>query len=171
MLLSKRRIILIGVVAAVVGAIVLLPLILTITLPSNLNSIAIKLTKVETMNNVTASDSQVLHLNVFFSMYNPTDKSLTTSKIEYRLYANGRSLGTGLLSYEDVPVNGRPQLLPSTNTTLQSPFEVRRSGSDASILKLIENPSLVKSVRWRVDGVADIESGFSSSPKQFTAHL
>jgi hypothetical protein len=79
MLFSKRRIILIGVVAAVVATIVFLPLILTLTLPTNINDIAVRLEKVEVVKNATAVNPQIVQLNVIFGVHNPTDKSLTTS--------------------------------------------------------------------------------------------
>ena len=80
MFLSRRRIVLILVIAAVAGAIILLPLILTATLPADLNTIAIRLSKVEVVN----STNEDISLNVIFSIHNPTQKSLTTSKIDYR---------------------------------------------------------------------------------------
>ena len=49
MFLSRRRIILIGAITAVAITIILLPLILTITLP-NLNSLTIDISKVEAIN-------------------------------------------------------------------------------------------------------------------------
>ena len=111
MLFSKRRIILIGVIAAVVVTIVFLPLVLTITLPTNVNDVTVRLVKVEVVKNATAVNPRIVQLNLIFGVHNPTDKSLTTSRIEYQLFANGRPLGDGLLSYEDVPVNGRPATL------------------------------------------------------------
>ena len=103
-----------------VATIVLLPLILTITLPTDIKDVTISLGKVEVVKNATADNPRMVHLNLIFDVHNPTDKSLTTSKIEYQLFANGQPLGEGLLSYEDVPVNGRPQLLriPTLNCSL-----------------------------------------------------
>jgi hypothetical protein len=171
MLLSKRRIILIGVIAAVVATIVLLPLILTITLPIDIKDVTISLGKVEVVKNATADNPRIVHLNLIFDVHNPTDKSLTTSKIEYQLFANGQPLGGGLLSYEDVPVNGRPQLLSNTDARLQSQFIVTPSNVNAEIIKQITNPSTGKKITWKVVGQADIESGFSSSSKSFTNEI
>jgi LEA14-like dessication related protein len=121
MFLSRRRVILIGVIAAVASAIILLPLILTITLPADLNSVTIALSNVSAIAPNTADDRQRNQLNVYFNVYNPTQKTLTTSKIEYELFANGVPLGQGILSYEDIPLNGRPQLYYNSTTTLKSP--------------------------------------------------
>ena len=127
MLFSKRRIILIGVIAPVVVTIVFLPLVLTITLPTNVNDVTVRLVKVEVVKNATAVNPRIVQLNLIFGVHNPTDKSLTTSRIEYQLFANGRPLGDGLLSYEDVPVNGRPNSfpIPTLNYSLNLLFRLR----------------------------------------------
>jgi len=151
--------------------IVLLPLILTITLPTDVSDVTIKLEKVEVVKNATALNPRIVQLNLIFGVHNPTDKSLTTSKIEYQLFANGHPLGDGLLSYEDVPVNGRPQLLSRTDAKLQSQFTLTPSNSNAEVMKLIPNPLTGKNITWKVVGEADIDSGFSSSSKSFTNQI
>ncbi|MFL6394256.1 MAG: hypothetical protein ACJ708_06310, partial [Nitrososphaeraceae archaeon] len=118
MFLSRRRMILIGVIGAIVVIIILLPQILTITLPPNVNSVNINLSNVEMVNPNIANDSGRIELNVYFNVYNPTQQVLTTSKIEYQLFANGMPLGSGILSYEDIPLNGRPQLYYNSTTPL-----------------------------------------------------
>lgn len=172
MFLSRRRIILIGVIAAIASAIILLPLILTITLPADLNSVTIDLSNVNAITPNIASDSQRIPLDVYFKVYNPTQKTLTTSKIEYTLFANGMPLGQGILSYEDIPLNGRPQLYYNSTTTLKSPFEVTYSNSSAGFFnKMVQNPEAAKQIKWKVEGEAQIESGFSSYPKRFSSEL
>jgi LEA14-like dessication related protein len=166
--LSRRRIILIGVIAAVAITIVLLPLILTVTLPSNLNSVSITLSKVEVIN---MTGSNLVNLNLFFNIHNPTGTTLTTSGIDYDLFANGTRLGPGSLSYADVPVNGRPQLFSNTAITLQSPFQFVNSHPNSQILKFVQNPATLKHMKWKADGVLSLESGFSSASKQFNATL
>jgi LEA14-like dessication related protein len=167
--LSRRRIILIGVIAAVAITIILLPLIVTITLPSNLNSVGITLSKVEVIN---TTGSNLVNLNLFFKIHNPTQTTLTTSGIDYDLVANGTPLGPGSLSYADVPVNGRPQLFSNSTITLQSPFQFINSHSNSQIFKFVQNPARLKNIKWEVvDGVLSLESGFSSASKQFNATL
>jgi hypothetical protein len=172
MFLSRRRIILIGVITAIVATIVLLPLILTITLPSDLNQLTISVSKVEAVNPDVANDTQRVQLNVYFNVYNPTRNVLTTSRIDYQLFADGKPLGQGILSYEDIPLNGRPQLYYHSNTTLKSLFKPTYSNANILLLnKMLSNPDIVKQIKWRVEGEAQIESGFSSTPKQFNAEL
>jgi LEA14-like dessication related protein len=169
MFLSRRRIILIVAIAAVIGAIILLPLILATFSAPDINSITIELSKVE-VKNIT-NDNKRIPLDLFFNVQNPTNKAVTTSKVEYNLIANGKSLGHGVLSYEDIPLNGRPQLLPGLTTTLQSTFELNQSNLNSNIFRAIKNAEAVKQIKWKVEGVAEIESAFSSSPKQFSDEL
>jgi LEA14-like dessication related protein len=168
MFLSRRRIVLIAAIAGVAIAIVFLPLILTITLPTNLNTVSIALAKVEVVN---VTGSSLINLNVFFSVHNPTDTTLTTSGIDYQLFANGTLLGQGSLSYADIPVNGRPQLFSNTTITIQSQFPVVNSHSNSQIFKLIQNPATLKQIKWKAEGVVDLDSGVSSSSKQFSTVL
>jgi len=172
MFLSRRRIILVGVIAAIAIIIILLPLILTITLPADLNKLSIKLSKVEAVPQDITNASQKAQLNVYFNVYNPTQQTLTTSRIDYQLFADGKSLGNGTLSYEDIPLNGRPQLYYNSNSTLKSSFLLTSSNANTPILKrLLSNPEAAKQIKWSVEGVAQIESGFSSSPKKFSTQL
>lgn len=168
MFLSRRRVVLIAVIAAVAITIILLPLILTITLPSNLKTVSIALAKVEVVN---MTGTGLINLNVFFSIHNPTGTTLTTSGIEYQLFANGTLLGPGSLSYGDVPVNGRPQLFSNATITLQSPFQVVNSHHKSQIFKVVQNPATFRHIKWKVDGVTELESGFSSASKQFSTTL
>ena len=169
MFLSRRRIILIVAIAAVIGAIILLPLILATFSAPDINSIIIELSKVE-IKDIT-NDNKSIPLDLFFNVHNPTNKAVTTSKIEYNLIANGESLGHGVLSYEDIPLNGRPQLLPGLTTTLQSTFELNESNLNSNIFRVIKNAEAAKQIKWKVEGVAQIESAFSLSPKQFSDEL
>src|SRR5919205_3226431 len=168
MFLSRRRLVLIGVIAAIATVIIMLPLILTITLP-DVNKLRISLLKVEAVPQDITNASQKPQLNVYFNVYNPIQQTLTTSGIEYQLFADGKSLGNGTLSYEDIPLNGRPQLYYNSNSTLKSSFLLTSSNANIPIIKrMLSNPEAAKQIKWSVEGVAQIESGFSSSPKKFS---
>jgi hypothetical protein len=168
MFLSRRRIILIGAITAVAITIILLPLIVTITLP-NLNNLTIDMSKVEAINDT--NNTQGSQLNVVFVVYNPTKQTLTTSRIEYELFADGKSLGSGILSFEDIPLNGRPQFYSNSSTTLQSTFKITSNSIAQLFNKIVENHESIKQIKWRVTGVATIESGFSSSSKEFSNEI
>jgi hypothetical protein len=168
MFLSRRRIILIVAIAAIAIAIILLPLILATFTAPDINSITIELSRVEVRD---ITNDRIIPLNLFFNVHNPTDKAMTTSKIDYNLFADGESLGQGVLSYEDIPLNGRPQLSPGLTTTLQSTFEISQSNMNSDIFRVIKNADATEQIKWKIEGVAQIESAFSLSPKQFSDEL
>jgi hypothetical protein len=164
MFLTRRRAVLIGVAAAIAAAIILTPLILTLTLPPDINAVTIDLDKVEI--SPEEETANLLTLNVFFKVANPTDKTLTTSKIEYTLFANGESLGTGLIDYVDIPVHGRPQLLSGGEpATIMSKFEIPRN--DPSLTQINIGNLSSSDINWEAEGIADIESGFVTTPLAF----
>ena len=162
MFLSRRRLVLIGTATVIVGVIILLPLILTITLP-DLGPIDIIVKKIELED---LSEDNIATLNVVFNIKNPTGQALTTSKIDYELYANGESIGEYTKSYIDIPLNGRPQLLSNTDTNISSVIET--PVLDEKIrLDLRNNNQSLQNIEWTINGDAIIESGFSSAPKIF----
>jgi LEA14-like dessication related protein len=162
--LSRRRLVLIGTVAVIVGVIVLLPLILTITLP-DLGAVDITVKNIELQD---ISDDNIATLKVIFNIKNPTGQALTTSKIDYDLSANGESIGDFTKSYIDIPLNGRPQLLSNTDTNISSVIETPIL--DEKIRADIRNNNQsLQNIEWTINGNAIIESGFSSAPKIFNA--
>jgi len=162
--LSRRRLVLIGTVTVIVGVIVLLPLILTITLP-DLSAVNITVKNIELEN---ISEDNIATLKVVFNIKNPTSQALTTSKIDYQLDANGELIGNFTKSYIDIPLNGRPQLLSNTDTNISS--EIETPALDEKIMSDIRNNNQsLQNIEWTIDGNAIIESGFSSAPKIFNA--
>ena len=163
MFLSGRRLVLVGISAIVGGIIILLPLILTITLP-DLNKVNITIEKIE-YNGLIEKNSTAL-LNIFFNINNPTSQALTTSKIDFTLFANGISLGTNTIQYIDIPVNGRPQLLANRDSVIHqvinAPITDKKLSTD-----LRNNNGKLQNINWKVEGSAIIESVFSSSVKNF----
>jgi predicted extracellular nuclease len=149
----------------VVIVIVLLPVILTITLP-NLNGIKITLQKIE-YNGLIAKNNTAM-LNIFFDITNPTSQALTTSQIDFKLFANGKSLGDHVIQYADIPLNGRPQILANGDSVIHQVINVPNLDKNL-IADLNKNNQTIKNIRWKAEGSAIIESGFSSAPKNFTS--
>jgi len=162
--LSRRRLVLIGTATVIIGVIVLLPLILTITLP-DLSAVDIIVKNIELQD---ISEDNIATLKVVFNIKNPTDQALTTSKIDYELNANGESIGEYTKSYIDIPLNGRPQLLSNTDTNISAVIETpvldEKIRSDFR-----NNNQSLQNIEWTINGNAIIESGFSSAPKIFNA--
>jgi len=138
--------------------------------PSDINAVKINLEKVEVENPSPEEETaNLLTLNVFFKVENPTDKTLTTSKIDYTLLANGESLGNGHIDYVDIPVHGRPQLLSGSEATIKSKFEIPRN--DPSLTQINIGNFTSSDINWEVEGTADIESGFVTAPLAFRDEL
>ncbi|WP_458719295.1 hypothetical protein [Candidatus Nitrosocosmicus sp. R] len=154
----------IGTATVIIGVIVLLPLILTITLP-DLSAVDIIVKNIELED---ISEDNIATLKVVFNIKNPTEQALTTSKIDYELNANGESIGEYTKSYIDIPLNGRPQLLSNTDTNISAVIETpvldEKIRSDFR-----NNNQSLQNIEWTINGNAIIESGFSSAPKIFNA--
>jgi hypothetical protein len=165
MFLSRRRMVLIGISAVVIGTIILLPLILTVTLP-DLSKLSITIDKIEFEGIEEKNNTAIL--NVSLNVTNPTTQALTTSKIDYRIFANGESLGDYTNSYADIPINGRPQFLANRDSILQHEINVPLV-EQRFVTDLNNNNKTLQNIDWEVQGSAIIESGFSSTIKNFTA--
>lgn len=108
-------------------------------------------------------------IDVVFRVTNPTDKTVTTSKIEYDLIADSTELGNSILSYEDVPPNGRPTILPHRSINLTSLFQLPTSQPTQIDFSKLANGSL--DIDWKVQGIARIESAVTLHEKPFTDEL
>ena len=171
MFIGARRAILIGVIGAIVAFIVLFPAIPDLLRGgSELRDVTIDIQNIAIENTNTVNNT--IPLKVTFKINNQADKVLSTSKIDYTIYANNTSLGNGLLSYEDIPPNGRPQLYPHSPTTLESTFVLDRTGSNSALFDKIHDVKfMTNSTEWRVNGTAQIDSAFTIYPIDFGGNL
>ena len=78
------------------AVIVLLPAILATLSGQGITDIKISLNRVEKMSLNDAN--KTISLKVVFAFLNPTDRALTTSRIDYNLTGNDTLLGTNTLS-------------------------------------------------------------------------
>ena len=83
MFLSKRRIVLFGVIGALVITIILLPRIQYFVNAPDVNVIDFNLAAVNISNISNNTNNNNIELSLLFDVYNPSDKSATTSKVEY----------------------------------------------------------------------------------------
>jgi LEA14-like dessication related protein len=171
MFIGSRRAILIGAIAAIVAFIVLFPAI-----PDLLKG-GSELTDVKIIiKNITIENPNLINntipLKVTFEILNQGNKALSTSKIEYTVNANNTHLGNGILSYEDIPPNGRPQLYPNSPTTLQSTILLSHTNSNSELFDKLHNGKFVtNSTEWNVNGTAQIDSAFTIYPIAFNSKL
>ena len=104
------------------------------------------------------------HLDVRFNLVNPTSIVLTISTINYQLYANGKSIGEGHFTTEDIPEAGRPALFAKSNLTLPNTFEL------VSNEKITEEYSAITThqpVKYQLKGQVTIESFLTAIIKDF----
>lgn len=168
MIIGKRRAILFAVIAGIAIAIITLPLI-TLTLAPAMDKVEI------TLSNVTIDDiieqNDTIDLVVSFGVLNPTDNALTTSKIDYKLFADDTLIGEDTLSFEDIPLNGRPQFFPQDRNTLRDDFRIRPNTENQQIVNRIMDSQTLGDINWRMEGNAQIESAFSMIQKPFSSSL
>ncbi|MDQ3977275.1 MAG: hypothetical protein M3264_12190, partial [Thermoproteota archaeon] len=79
--------------------------------PFDPERVAIQMTGVELLSG--SEGEQRLDLRVALQLTNTNEFTLTTSNIMYELFADGAPVGSDTISYEDVPVTGRPALFPN----------------------------------------------------------
>jgi hypothetical protein len=146
--------VLIGVIAAVALTIILLPLIFTIGQP-DLNQVQVRLTDVI----ISDADEQQMDMRVVFTIENPTDGTVTTSKIDYQLFANDMLVTPRTISYEDIPLNGRPAIFAGQSVTIPDNFVLEFEDDNAEVYNMIlENPD---AITWRATGTSQVESSLT----------
>lgn len=166
LIIGHRRIALIGAIAAVALTIIFYPLL--VYTPIDTSKVNISLGKVQLASG--SAGQQQLVLTVTFNVTNRNHMTLTTSIIDYDLSANGVRLGTHSLSYEDVPLNGRPALFPDTTVPLvDSAFTITYTDQNAAIFNKILNDN--SQIKWSVTGTATLETGTTQQTKNFSSEV
>jgi hypothetical protein len=147
--------------------IILLPRIQYFINAPDVDAIDFELSSIDIAN--LSNNTNNIELLLLFDVSNPSEKTATTSKVEYDLFGDDEYLGHGILSYEDIPLNGRPQFSPGQTTTLKSTIVLRPSDTNMDIIeKLIDNQSnSINNIRWNVNGSSQIESAFVIVQKDF----
>lgn len=164
MFIGPRRAVLIGAIAAVALTIIMIPLIFQATAP-NFDLVVVRLTEVA----AESVEDETLELKPKFVISNPTDQTITTSKLEYELFADGVSLGSNTISYEDIPLNGRPAIFAQGSVDIradsQSQLVLEYGDSNAELFdKIRDSPD---TVQWSAKGKAQIESTLTFVEREF----
>lgn len=108
------------------------------------------------------------HLDVRFLLQNPTSITLTVSTINYELFVNGKSIGQGHLSTEDIPEAGRPILFANNNATLPNTFDLVSTDGIAKEYSDIMNNQPEK---YEIKGQVTIQSFLTAITKDFDTTL
>ena len=156
---------LIGAIAAVALAIIFYPLI--VQTPFDPESVTIQLTGVELQSG--SESEQRLDLRVALQVTNTNEFTLTTSRIDYDLFADGAPVGSDTISYQDVPVTGRPAFFSNEPVTISDTMTLQYTDEMANLFTRILNNST--DINWRITGSATIESGTTLQEKSFSSEL
>jgi hypothetical protein len=165
LILGPRRLALIGAIAAVALTIIFYPLL--VQTPFDPNDVSIELGRVALTSG--SEGEQSLDLRVSFNMTNTSEFALTTSKIEYELFADGDSVGSDTISYENIPINGRPALFQNQPVTISDTFRLDYSDERAELFNKVLNSS--EEISWSVTGMSIIESGTTFQERPFSSEL
>lgn len=166
MIIGSRRVALIAAIAAVALTIIFYPIL--VQTPFDPDDVDIQLSRVTLASG--SEGEQELDLRIVLNITNTSGYTLTTSKIEYELLADGASLGSDTISYEDIPVNGRPALFSGAPPiAITDTFTVDYSDEGAELFNKILNGSA--DIKWGITGKASVESGTTFQEKTFSDEL
>ena len=165
MLLSKGRIVILACFAGL-GLMMLFLYLYANSFQSDLEKVTISVDSVKVLDE-NKLDKRA-HLDVRFNLQNPTSITLTVSTINYELFANGKSLGQGHLSTEDIPEAGSPILFANDNATLPNTFDLVNTDGIANEYSDIMNNQPIK---YEIKGQVTIQSFLTEVTKDFDVNL
>jgi LEA14-like dessication related protein len=127
-----------------------------------LEQVEIEITDVEVFSvNKVASTAK---LTVTFLVKNPSDTTLTVSLIDYQLYADGESLGSGQYSTVDVAMPGRAIFSSGAEIPLKNIFELEKSEINDEIYQKVLDDGINS---FKAEGIIHTESAWSLNEKKF----
>ena len=110
------------------------------------------------------SVDQRAKLEVVFLVSNPSEKVLTVSSIHYELLVNGKIVGNGEYSVEDIPLPGRALIPAGGQIPYSSIFNLVYTNHIAEEYSAVTNK---ENVVYAVKGTATIKSAWTEIDKQF----
>ena len=132
----------------------------------DLNKVTVKIDSIKILDE-NKLDKRA-HLDVRFNLQNPTSIVLTIATINYQLYANGKVLGDGHFTTDDIPEAGRPILFANDNATLPNTFELVNTDNIANEYSGIMNNQPEK---YEIKGQVTIQSFLTEITKDFDVTL
>lgn len=103
-------------------------------------------------------------LEVTFLVTNPSEKTFTVPIIGYQLYADGKLLGSGQYSTEDISMPGRAVFYSGVEIPLKNTFILNESDVNSEIYQAVLDGN-IKS--FTVEGVITTETSWSLIEKEF----
>jgi len=127
----------------------------------NLDLVSVKVLDVNKINNRA-------HLEVAFNVTNPTTITATIPSINYDLFVNGKDLGSGHYSTEDIAMAGRAPLFSGSTVTLTNTFELVDTDKISNEYQAITSN---QPVSYKVTGQVTVESAWTIITKDFESML
>ena len=131
-----------------------------------LERLEIELSNVEIIDVNSIENSAKLQIT--FLVKNPGVKTFTVAIINYELFVNDKSIGTGQYSTTDIAMPGRAAFYPGSEIPLKNIFQLILTESNAS-----EYQSIIKgeSLQYTVKGIVTVETAWSLVEKEFESSL
>lgn len=107
-------------------------------------------------------------LEVVFLIKNPGDKTFTVPLISYDLFANGKHVGVGQYSTEDIAMPGRAAFYPNSEIPLTSFFNLVKTEANSDIYQMIVDGN---DIQYSVEGNITVETAWALIEKDFKSSL
>lgn len=127
-----------------------------------LDQVEIKLTNVKLLD-VNTVDNQA-KFQVTFLIKNPSNKTLTVSVIDFKLYGDGELLGSGLYSTADIALPGRALFYPGAEIPLKNIFILNKSEVNSEIYEDVINERITS---FSAEGKITSQTTWSEVDKEF----
>ena len=107
-------------------------------------------------------------LETTFLVKNPSEKTFTVPLITFKLFVDGKSIGKGQYSTEDIAMPGRAAFYPGTEIPLKTKFNLVLSDSIVQEYQDIINGD---EMRFSVEGEITAETAWSLIEKEFQSSM
>ncbi len=126
-----------------------------------LEMVAVKVLDVNSIDNRA-------NLEISFLVTNSGKKTVTISNINYELFTNGKSIGNGAYSTEDIALPGRALIYPSQSIPLTSTFNFVYTDNVTDEYLAITNG---EQVSYIANGSFTVQSAWTTIDKNFESTL
>lgn len=107
-------------------------------------------------------------LEVVFLVKNPSEKTLTVPHISYQLYADGKKIGNGQYSTEDVALPGRVLFVPGAEIPLKTQFSLTLVDAGNDMYDAVINNKIDK---FGAQGAFTVQTSWSTIDKEFSSGI
>ena len=109
-----------------------------------------------------------IKLQVTFLVKNPSEKTFTVPVISYELFGDGKLLGPGQYSTEDIAMPGRAVFYSGAEVPLENTFSLVKSKVDSGIYDSVLNEEISD---FSAKGIITTETSWSLVEKEFDTSL